>query len=450
MSNDTQLIAVAEDEKAFLASKTVSSNTHLRSDMAQEFISRRPDFFERWALFIFSGILLVLLIVSWFFRYPDVILSSTTLTAANAPKEIVTRTEGRLVQLFVNNDQPVKRGDMIGWIESTASHKEILTLSRLIDSSIHLMESNNGENVSNLFRERFNQLGELQTNYQQFIAAWQQFNDYTANGFYARKKKLLEKDIQSVQQMIGTVEEQKKLLTEELSLAEESYKMNDDLLKEKIISKEQYRLEKGRFLSKQSSLPQIKGSLISYHSQQREKLKEIQQIEHDALAQQTVFFQSLQSLKSALDDWIKKFVLQAPIDGKVFYIIPLQENQYLYAAKLLGYVNPVSSNYYAETYLPQANFGKIDTGLKVQLRFEAYPYQEFGHVNGIINYVSTVASDSGFLATIRLDDGLITNQHKAIAYKNGLKAQGVIITKDMRLLERLYYDFVKATSISNK
>jgi HlyD family secretion protein len=38
--------------------------------------------------------------------------------------------------------------------------------------------------------------------------------------------------------------------------------------------------------------------------------------------------------------------------------------------------------------------------------------------------------------------------NKKLPYKNGLKAQAVIITKDMRLLERLYYNIVKASSLN--
>ena len=82
-----------------------------------------------------------------------------------------------------------------------------------------------------------------------------------------------------------------------------------------------------------------------------------------------------------------------------------------------------------------------------QLRFDAYPYQETGFVRGTLNSISKVSSDSGFYATVQLDVGLKTNLKNTIQYKSGLKAQALVITKDMRLLERLYYNVAKATSI---
>nr|WP_225321491.1 HlyD family secretion protein [Rhizosphaericola mali] len=101
-------------------------------------------------------------------------------------------------------------------------------------------------------------------------------------------------------------------------------------------------------------------------------------------------------------------------------------------------------------YLPQNNLGKADTGMEVQLRFDAYPYQEKGVVNGRLAYISRVISDSGYLGIVRLDNGLLTSQHQQLSYKDGLKADALIITKDMSLLNRLYYNVTKAMSLNNK
>jgi HlyD family secretion protein len=52
--------------------------------------------------------------------------------------------------------------------------------------------------------------------------------------------------------------------------------------------------------------------------------------------------------------------------------------------------------------------------------------------------------DSGFLAHIQLKNGLFTNQRKTLHYRNGLKAEAQIITKDMRLVQRFYNNVVGA------
>jgi hypothetical protein len=111
--------------------------------------------------------------------------------------------------------------------------------------------------------------------------------------------------------------------------------------------------------------------------------------------------------------------------------------------------NPADSHYYAQVILTQNNFGKINIGQKVQLRFDAYPYQEFGFVAGKLNYISNVPSDSGFLANISLPKNLTTNYNKEIQYRSRLKSQALIITRDTRLLQRFYYNIIKAVHDKN-
>jgi HlyD family secretion protein len=419
-----------------------------RSDIAQEVISRKPDFFEKWALLTFLIILLLLTTGTWFIKYPDIIQASAVLTGHDAPKEIIPKQTGRVTALFAQNGQQVKQGEILGWIESNADTKEIVELSQRLDSSVKMLGNGRPGEIADLFTKRFNNLGELQTSYQTFVSALLLYNDYLVNGFYSRKKQFLNNDIASLQNMKNKVSQQKKITSEDNELAKKTFEMNETLYKERVISSEEYRQAQSALLNKQKADPQMDVSIISQQNQIRDKQKEIDQMNHDILQQQQTFEQALQTLRSNVDDWLRKYTIQAPTDGTVVFALPLQQNQYLLQGKLLGYVNPPDSKYYAEIKLSQNNFGKVDTGMKVQLRFDAYPYQETGFVHGTLNYISNISIDSAFLGTVRLDNSLNTSQHKAIQYKTGLKAQALIITKEMRLLERLYYSIVKSTSLN--
>ena len=400
-----------------------------RSDSAQEIINRQPGFIEKWALLLFLGILLLLTACTWFIRYPDIIETSGRLTADNAPKEIVPLQSGRLIKLFVKNGDPVKAGDMIGWIESTANTEEVLDLSKNLDSAISIVSEKDEKNLSGLFDQAYQDLGELQAPYQLFIAAWQQYSDYQLNGFYSGKKGMLLKDAATLQALNETLKQQKKLTKEVNDSSAITLKMNKVLLDEKVISPDEYRSAINTYLNKKMAIPQFNASILNNEHQQRDKTKELQQLEHDFNQQKLIFEQALQTLKSNVDDWKHKYILQSPLNGTVSFSLPLQKNKFIQQGQLLGYVNPTSASFYTEIYLPQNNLGKADTGMQVQLRFDAYPYEEFGFIKGKIDYVSKIASDSGFYATVRLDNGLETNLKNNIQYKNGLKAQAIVIKK---------------------
>lgn len=443
-------IIESEQEGSFSSGKSMSTHYSLRSELAQEIIARQPGFIENWSLFIFLVILIAMLGATWFVHYPDIINSKAILTAEIAPKELVIKQEGRLTKLFIHNSAEVRRGDILGWIESNADHQQVLNLAKILDSSLILLNANKADRVFELYDQKLSNLGEIQPAFQQFVLAKQTFKDYTLNGFYLRKLNMLENDIKSLNDLNKNLVKQRNLTEEDLGLAKETYDINKILLDKKVITVAEYRNGKSIYVNKEKTVPQLDVSLFTNDMQKRDKLKEIEQLSHDMSQQQIIFQQEIQLLSSKVHDWINIYVLLAPIDGKVVYNTSLQENRYLRAGTLIGYVNPKESKFYAETTLSQINFGKIKLGMQVQLRFDAYPYEEWGYIDGTLSYVSNVPLDSGFLAIITLNNGLVTNNNKKLIYKNGLRANSLIITKDMRLLERFYYSFIKSTSIEAK
>ena len=414
--------------------------TNLRSEAMNEVISRKPGFIEKWALLFYLTIIILLLGSTWLIHYPDIIKTRAILTSTNAPKEILSRQDGRIIKLFVQNNQPVSKGEIIAFIESNAVHEQVLNLSDSLDSTVIDLENNNTQHITNRFSTDFKLFGELQQNYQQFISAYQQFKDYLEDGFYLKKRKVLNEDLFYLIQNHSILEQQKALILKDLNLSEETYKANEQLYKDKVISRQDDRNEQSKLLNKQISIPQINASLLNNQSQQREKQKEITELEHSISIQKMIFQQSVQTLKSFVDEWEVKYIIRSPLDGKLNFLTPIQENQFIKSGKSLGFIVPDNSLFYAEVTLPQYNFGKIDTNQFVQLRFDAYPYQEYGFIKGRITYISDLPTDSGFLAHIQMPNGLITNQNKLIHYREGLRAEAQIITKDIRLVERFYYN----------
>jgi hypothetical protein len=411
------------------------------SEFVEDIILKKPGFLIQWGLYIVLFILIAVVLASWFIKYPEVITGRATIIARNTPKEIMSRQEGRLQNLFFNNGDTIKQNDIIGFIESTANPKLVLELDKKLSYLLKSIKNNKPVSFTNFILGGLDSLGELQIDCQQFLTAFQQYSDYTNNGYFIKKKAVLEGDLAYLKRNRTFIEDQKRLLEEDFRLSQESYSINQKLLKDRVISKQDDRNEQSRLLNKQLTIPQINASLLSNDTQQREKQKEIDELIH-AISQQKILFQSnVLTFLSKVENWIKNYILLSPIDGQLNFVFPLQKNSFLPANKLLGFVNPlVSPEYYAILNLPQYNFAKIKTMQRVQLRFDAYPYTEYGFVNGQLNFISEFATDSGFSADIILPLGLITDQNKAIQYRNGLTAEARVITKDMRLLNKFYYN----------
>lgn len=273
-----------------------------RSESARDFIMHKPGFITRWAVMIFVFIFILLFTGTWFIHYPDTLYAQASITSNNAPKELVTVVEGKLIGIFVKNEQRVKEGETIAWIESTANHQEVIRLTNLIDKSASLLDAGNAGQLFTLYKkERFKNLGDLQPFFQQFMAALQQFNDYLLNGYYPKKKRSLTEEYALLQQMHGALLQQKTILGQDIQLAEESFDVNNKLHTEKVISAQDYRDAQSKLLAKKMSLPQLESSLLSNEGLQSVKWQEITALEHDIAQQKMLFQQSLQTMKSAID-----------------------------------------------------------------------------------------------------------------------------------------------------
>ncbi|MEQ1554490.1 MAG: HlyD family efflux transporter periplasmic adaptor subunit [Ferruginibacter sp.] len=409
-------------------------NIKLLSTEVQEIISQKPSWIVRNGIILFLAIIATMLATTFFISYPDVVNVNATFTSLNAPKEVKARSEGKLVNLSVAEGKMVNENDIIGFLESRALHNEVIALSQVIDNAQNNITANDLSGLSSTYKN----LGEVQQSYQVFMQAFNTYKQYLSNGFYRQKKNMLQQDVSYLQRLHANLEEQKRMQQEDLSLAGKTFDANKTLSDEKVIADFEYRNEKSKYISKAMAIPQINLSLITNESTKHEKEKEIAQLENDIAQQKGIFVQALNTLKAQLDDWKNKFLLIAPVAGKVSFAEFLQENSQIKVGQTVCFVNPENTQYHARVFIPQTNFGKIKTGEQVLLKLNAYPYREFGIIKAKLDFVSSIPTDSGFIAKVVLPNGLVTNYKKQLHFVEGLNAQAEIITANLQLSDRLF------------
>jgi HlyD family secretion protein len=415
-----------------------------RSEAVQEIISNNPGFLIRYGISIFLIILILMSLVCWVIKYPDLVAVNAKLTSINSPKSVICKSDGKLIKLYVLEGKDVLKGTILGYMESTANQPGVVALSAVLDSLSFLLTDNKVEQLQKVFPYQYDNLGELQQAYQSFTQSFITFRNYFSNGFYLKKKSMLYTDMQQQQKLHIILAQQKIIASKDLSIAQSTFDMNDSLKKQKVISDLDFRNEQSKLLVKQLSIPQINTALVNNESQQNEKQKEILELENTIAQQKSIFQQALNTFKSQVNEWKTRYLLIAPIDGKVSFATFLQENQQLQTNQIICFIQSDNIQYYAVIYIRQSNFGKVKIGQEVILRFPAYPDVEFGSVVGKIDFISKIPTDTGFMAKVTLPNGLNTNYKKQIQFKDGLLANGEIITENMRLLQRFYNNFYKS------
>lgn len=416
-----------------------SQQNELIYDEMQDLISFRPHWIIRKGNAIFFIIMFLLIAFTWFIKYPDVINASLKLVAINAPKLLVAKTEGKLQRLLVINEQEVTKGQLLAFMQSTASHQQVISLQNWINSIEAFIIKDSLEVLLTNQLPLFNELGEIQPTYQDFQSTLKETLQILADGYYQHKSHALQKDMLYLSALQTNTQKQKQLVKQDYELQQIEYKANELLAKEKVIAPLELNQNKSRVISKEQGLEQISAQLINNNLLEQNKKKEILELQKYVIDQQQKFRSALFMLKSKIAEWMQQYIIIAPENGKVLFTSFLQENQLLAYEQELFYIQPLRSSYYGQMMASQIGLGKIKIGQKVLIRVESYPSNEFGYLTGIVNYISAMpTSKDSFLIKVDLPQGLQTNYKKTIYFRNNLIAGAEVITDSRKLFDRFW------------
>lgn len=413
----------------------------LRSDEVQEVLSHAPPWALRWGNTVFLGILLAILALSWLVKYPEIISVPFRLSSDNVPKPVVAKIGGRLVKLWVKDNQHVQQGQVLAYIESMASHQEILALEKALDSLALLINAGRFGSISSFRARDFRQLGELQSDYQTFMQQFSETATLFSQGYLQKRRDFIRYELSDLAQNHDQLLQQYDLQSKELKLAEREFAIHQRLYREKVIAALEYNREERNYLAKQMPLKQLEMSITNNMTAQTQKQRELAELEKQANDQKIKLSQALGTLRASLAGWKLRYVPTAPQAGQVFFASLWQEEQMLKNDEVLFHIGSKQNVYFGEAQIPQTNAGKIKTGQRVLIKFESYPFEQFGMVEGLVQQIAPISSsDSTFRAIISLPNGLKTNAQKTLPFKNGLNANAEIVTENLRLTERFFYE----------
>lgn len=408
------------------------------SSEVREIISSKPDDWVWLGTWLLCTFLLLTAGIAWFISYPDMVPVTGRLTSINAPKEVRVKQSGKLIKLFKKEGDTVVKNEILGFVESTADHNEVLQLCTLLDMLDSIAATGNPGKVVGFPLPDFKNLGELQPNFQVFKLDFADFSDYSGDGLFVKKRKMLLEDIAYLLMLNKELKQQRSFLMKDLALADTTFQAYETLKNQNVLSSLDYRLEKSKLFGKKISIPQINSTIILNEAQGHDKLKEIAELDIRAKEQLEIFRQSLYTLKNHISGWCDKFILKSPEHGVVTYNIFWQENQELSSGQSFCFVVPGNSGVYAEAVIPQYNFGKVKEGQVVRVDFFAYPGYTYGTLEGRLDFIAAVPDDSGYKARITLPQKLITTGNRIIYYRPGLTFKAGIITERKNLLQRLF------------
>ena len=415
----------------------------LRNEEIQEILSRVPNWMIRWGSTLFFALILIVLAISWLVKYPDVIENEAVITTQIPPQKEFARITGKLDSIYIEESQTVEKNKVLAVLENSANTEDVYYLKsildtlklkgRVIDFPIH--------EIPILL------LGEIETAYATFENNYTEYElNKSLKPFY-NEAMAYKISLNELKVRLQNMQSQYVLNQSELKLKRNNLERNKDLLNKGVISQLDYENRQLELLNVEKGLKNLGASI----SQTREAIAnannnskgtEITRTTEEAKLLRNAL-QSYNQLKKAIRDWENLYVLKSEIDGKVSFLNFWSNNQSVNQGDLVFTIIPDNNrNYVAKVQAAALNSGKIKVGQKVNIKLQNYPETEFGMLRGKVETISlTPDKDGNYLIDVSLPDKLITSYNKEIEFKQEMRGTAEIITEDLRLLERLFYQF---------
>ena len=411
------------------------------SEEVRDVLSAPPKAIFKWGNTILLVFILLLLFLSWFIKYPDIIRAEVLITTQIPPEKLVAKTSGKIQAILIDDKAIVNVNTPLAVIENAANYKDVFLLKAITDT---ISLSNSKFPFEKLQAAQF---GEIENSFAMFQ------KEYIASELnkqlqpYKVESNAQNFEAKQLRERLQLLEGQKGINQSELQLLKTDVERYEKLFNKGIISAQEiekqrlvYLQAKKNYKSLLSSISQLKSSINELN--RSSKTTVINESTTSINLERSVM-QSFYQLKKAIKDWELNYVFRSSVKGTVSFLQIWSENQTINAGENMFSIIPsTEKGYIGKVKAVAQNSGKLQIGQKVNIRLANYPDREFGVIEGKLKTISLTRDKEGnLLLNIELPNGLQTSYKKQINFQQEMTGTADIVTEDLRLLERLLYQF---------
>lgn len=408
----------------------------IRSEEVQEILGESPRWIVRAGTSLIFIVVVVILIGSWFFKYPDIIQSKITITTQNLPVSLKAMSNGKITSILVKEKQQVQQNQIIAIIENPANYKDVLALESELDKL---------KDVDKLKDSTFLILGELQQIYSSFFKTLKSYRSYKNLDYFNEKIKSVKQQKSDLRLYYNRLWTQRLIKEQKLKLAEQQFVRDKSLFEKDVYSKVDYENSEKQYLQEKLSFESIRSTLANTQMQINQFDQQILDLHLQENQEQSqhelAIEEALQNLKGQIKIWKQKYLIISPIEGRVTFTKIWSEYQNVQMSEIVATIVPQkASNIIGKVVIPAIGVGKVKLGQTVNIKIDNFPYVEFGLLKGSVKSISLVPiiteNEVFYTAEIEIPDTLISSYGKHLKFSQKMNGSAEIITEDVRLLQR--------------
>ena len=198
-------------------------------------------------------------------------------------------------------------------------------------------------------------------------------------------------------------------------------------------------IQRNQLLQQRNRVEQLESEI----SQARANLQEVQaqllKMKQESLRELADLERQLVEVK----DTQNKEVLAAPVDGVIYGLVPSSPGYAASAGETLVKVVP-GGVLEAKVYVTNRDVGFLNKGMQAQVRVDAFPYTQFGAIDGKLKSVGSLPLEADqqnpqprFPAYISLDRDYLTKGQDRFEISAGQSVQANLVLRDKRVITLL-------------
>ncbi|MBO7623410.1 MAG: HlyD family efflux transporter periplasmic adaptor subunit [Bacteroidales bacterium] len=414
---------------------------NIHSEEVQEIMGRKPSWIMRWGITVLITIIVVFIVCCYFIRYPQTVSARITLTSDYPPADLVAKATGIIDSVFVSDGDKISKGQLLALIASAADYSDMVIAEKYVSGDEPYAEFSEDE----FKRLQSLKLGDIQSNWIEYLSACSNFNDYRRIDQNGKKRILLSEQVEGAKAYYSKLEKQRATVVDALRYEKKSLERDSILFTRKAISQDEYEGELKNYIARKTSLAGFDAEMTNARLNRLQLEQQILELGTQQKAEENEHLRRISQARSqfrnSLAIWKEQYAIIAPYDGNVSLQNIWSRGQHISAGEIIASVSSAEDMHIkGRMKVTSIGFGKIKVGQTVNIKLSGFPYLEFGILRGKVETISSVPemSQEGLFYTIdvTLPEGLESTYHKQFPFVQNMDGVAEIITEDMRLIEQ--------------
>lgn len=413
-----------------------------RSQDMEEILGTPPTWIARWGTLVLMVIMVLLILLASVYTYPDVVTGRVTLTTIDPPRPLRARQDFMIDRIEAKNGDSLAASQVIVVAKTQADFFDVSTL----DNRLFLPGDESDQGLAEFSIPDNWNLGEIKEavfEFQEKQEIYKNLKERRLDGLTTRE---LQQKIVAQERAVRQERQIQGALEDELERTRERLIREEQLAADGLDNREQLNLARRNVEVAEDKL-QASRAMVRAASFDIELMRNQIESYRDGLPSTLLqaasdLRNSYDALRAAVSGWMQNYTVMSPVRGMLVLNRDIRPGAFILRGDDIATIIPANpGDMIGRIRLPVRGSGSVADGQKVMVRFDSYPFLEYGSVEGRVVQKNDIQQDGFISVEVSFPQELLTTTGNRLVASPLMEGEASIITDEKPLLRRFFDRF---------